>query len=208
MQGFVFNIRRPTLNDRRIREALGLLFDYEWTNRQLFNGAYTRTRSYFENSELAASGLPSEGELKILEPLRGKVPDEVFDKAFELPKTQGNGVIREQQRRGLPAVDRGRLESRERPDAGRSGQAGETGAPAASGRFRTRAAALQAQLADLGIELEIRRVDVSQYINRLRSRDYDMIVGTFSQSNSLATNSVSIGTRRARTIPAAATSSA
>jgi microcin C transport system substrate-binding protein len=135
MQGFIFNIRRPLLQDRRVREALGLLFDYEWTNRQLFNGAYTRTRSYFDNSELASSGLPSEDELKILEPLRGKVPDEVFDKAFELPQTQGNGVIREQQRQAY------RL-------------------------------------------LEIRRVDVSQYINRLRSRDYDMIVSGFGQSNS------------------------
>ena len=67
MQGFIFNIRRLHLQDRRVREALGLLFDYEWTNRQLFNGAYTRTRSYFDNSELASSGLPSEDERKILE---------------------------------------------------------------------------------------------------------------------------------------------
>src|SRR3546814_5366896 len=89
MHGFIFNILRPQLEDRRVREALGFLFDFEWTNRQLFNGAYTRTRSYFDNSELASSGLPNDDELKVLEPLRGKIPDEVFDKPFELPRTEG-----------------------------------------------------------------------------------------------------------------------
>ena len=184
MQGFVFNIRRPTLNDRRIREALGLLFDYEWTNRQLFNGAYTRTRSYFENSELAASGLPSEGELKILEPLRGKVPDEVFDKAFELPKTQGNGVIREQQRQAYRLLTEAgwKVENDQMLDA--QGKPVKLELLLLQADFERVLLPYKRNLADLGIELEIRRVDVSQYINRLRSRDYDMIVGTFSQSNS------------------------
>ncbi len=78
MQGFIFNTRRPLFTDRRVREALGLLFDYEWANRQLFNGAYTRTRSYFDNSELASVGLPSADELKLLEPLRAQIPPQVF----------------------------------------------------------------------------------------------------------------------------------
>lgn len=184
MQGFVFNIRRPTLNDRRIREALGLLFDYEWTNRQLFNGAYTRTRSYFENSELAASGLPSEGELKILEPLRGKVPDEVFDKAFELPKTQGNGVIREQQRQAYRLLTEAgwKVENDQMLDA--QGKPVKLELLLLQADFERVLLPYKRNLADLGIELEIRRVDVSQYINRLRSRDYDMIVSGFGQSNS------------------------
>ncbi len=184
MQGFIFNIRRPHLQDRRVREALGLLFDYEWTNRQLFNGAYTRTRSYFENSELAASGLPSEGELKILEPLRGKVPDEVFDKAFELPKTQGNGVIREQQRQAYRLLTEAgwKVENDQMLDA--QGKPVKLELLLLQADFERVLLPYKRNLADLGIELEIRRVDVSQYINRLRSRDYDMIVGTFSQSNS------------------------
>ncbi|MDO9321610.1 MAG: extracellular solute-binding protein, partial [Pseudomonas sp.] len=82
MQGFVFNIRRPIFQDRRVREALSLLLDFEWTNKQLFNGAYTRTRSYFENSELASSGLPTGNELKILEPLRDKLDPKLFTQAF------------------------------------------------------------------------------------------------------------------------------
>ncbi len=184
MQGFVFNIRRPTLNDRRIREALGLLFDYEWTNRQLFNGAYTRTRSYFENSELAASGLPSEGELKILEPLRGKVPDEVFDKAFELPQTPGNGVIREQQRQAYRLLTEAgwKVENDQMLDA--QGKPVKLEFLLVQAEFERVLLPYKRNLADLGIELEIRRVDVSQYINRLRSRDYDMIVSGFGQSNS------------------------
>ncbi|MBL3363945.1 ABC transporter substrate-binding protein, partial [Klebsiella pneumoniae] len=71
--------------DVRVREALSLLLDYEWTNKQLFNGAYTRTGSYFENSEMAASGLPGPDELEILEPLRGKIPEQVFTQAFRNP---------------------------------------------------------------------------------------------------------------------------
>src|SRR5690606_34823467 len=67
MQGFVFNLRRPIFQDVRVREALSLLLDFEWTNKQLFNGAYTRTTSYFENSDMAASGLPDAAELKLLE---------------------------------------------------------------------------------------------------------------------------------------------
>lgn len=71
MQGFVFNLRKPVFQDVRVREALTLLLDFEWTNKQLFNGSYSRTKSYFDNSEMATSGLPSAEELKILEPLRG-----------------------------------------------------------------------------------------------------------------------------------------
>ncbi|MAL90633.1 MAG: hypothetical protein CMK94_03635 [Pseudomonas sp.] len=184
MQGFIFNIRRPLLQDRRVREALGLLFDYEWTNRQLFNGAYTRTRSYFDNSELASSGLPSEDELKILEPLRGKVPDEVFDKAFELPQTQGNGVIREQQRQAYRLLTEAgwKVENDKMLDA--QGKPVKLEFLLVQAEFERVLLPYKRNLADLGIELEIRRVDVSQYINRLRSRDYDMIVSGFGQSNS------------------------
>ncbi len=74
LQGLVFNLRRPLFEDRRVRQALSLLFDFEWTNRQLFGGRYKRLRSYFDNSEMAARGLPGADELALLEPLRGKSP--------------------------------------------------------------------------------------------------------------------------------------
>src|SRR5690606_24620253 len=74
MQGYVFNLRRPIFQDRRVREAIAQLFDFEWANKQLFYGSYKRTHSYFENSEMAARGLPDAAELKLLEPLRDKLP--------------------------------------------------------------------------------------------------------------------------------------
>jgi microcin C transport system substrate-binding protein len=184
MQGFVFNIRRPLFKDRRVREALGLLLDFEWTNKQLFYGSYTRTNSYFENSELAATGLPSDDELKLLEPLRDKLDPRVFSEPFSAPHTDASGIIREQQRRayqllqeaGWKIVDDHMVDT--------------TGTPVkfefllAQIDFERVLLPFKRNLADLGIKLDIRRVDVSQYITRLRSRDYDMIVGGFGQSSS------------------------
>lgn len=184
MQGFIFNIRRPLLQDRRVREALALLFDFEWTNRQLFNGAYFRTHSYFDNSELASSGLPGKDELAVLEPLRGQIPDEVFEKPFELPITDGNGIIREQQRRAYQLLTEAgwHVENDRMVDA--QGKPVKLEFLLVQSEFERVLLPYKRNLADLGIELEIRRVDVSQYVNRLRSRDFDMIVSGFGQSNS------------------------
>ena len=184
MQGFIFNTRRPLFTDRRVREALGLLFDYEWANRQLFNGAYTRTRSYFDNSELASVGLPSADELKLLEPLRAQIPPQVFTDEYQPPVTDGSGIIREQQRRAYQLFQEAgwRVDGDQMLDS--------TGKPVsfefllAQTEFERVLLPFKRNLADLGIELVIRRVDVSQYINRLRSRDFDLIVGGFGQSNS------------------------
>lgn len=184
MQGFIFNIRRPLFQDRRVREALALLFDFEWANRQLFNGAYTRTRSYFDNSELASRGLPDVAELKILEPLREQIPPEVFTSEFRLPTTDGSGIIRDQQRRAYQLLQEAgwRIEGDRMLDA--RGQPVRIEFLLAQADFERILLPYKRNLADLGIELDIRRVDVSQYINRLRSRDFDMMVGGFSQSNS------------------------
>jgi microcin C transport system substrate-binding protein len=94
MQAFAFNTRRPLFRDRRVREALGCLFDFEWANKNLFYGAYTRTESYFSNSDLASTGLPSADELKILDPLKDEIPAAVFTKVYAAPKTDGTGDIR------------------------------------------------------------------------------------------------------------------
>ncbi|WP_181298461.1 extracellular solute-binding protein [Pseudomonas sp. Q2-TVG4-2] len=184
MQGFIFNTRRQHLQDVRVREALALLFDFEWTNRQLFNGAYTRTTSYFDNSGLGSSGLPSEEELSILEPLRGQIPDEVFEKPFELPQTNADGMIREQQRRAYELLTAAgwKIENDRMVDA--DGKPVKLEFLLVQADFERVLLPYKRNLAGLGIDLEIRRVDVSQYINRLRSRDYDMIVSGFGQSSS------------------------
>jgi microcin C transport system substrate-binding protein len=184
MQGFIFNLRRPVFQDPKVREALSLLLDFQWTNKQLFNGAYTRTKSYFDNSEMGSSGLPSEQELALLEPLRGKIPDRVFNEEFKLPVTDGSGMIRPQQRRAFQLLQEAgwRIEGDKMVDA--QGKPVTLEFLLAQTEFERILLPYKRNLSDIGIDLVIRRVDVSQYVNRLRSRDYDMIVSSFPQSSS------------------------
>lgn len=184
MQGFVFNTRRELFQDVRVREALALLFDFQWANKNLFNGAYTRTHSYFDNSELAATGLPGPEELKILEPLRSQLPAQLFSQPFKVPETDGSGVIREQQRRAYQLLQEAgwKIANDQMLDA--KGKPVVIEFLLAQTEFERVLLPYKRNLRDLGINLEIRRVDVSQYVNRLRSRDFDLIVGGFPQSNS------------------------
>ncbi|HAC27408.1 MAG TPA: hypothetical protein DCF82_06300, partial [Marinobacter hydrocarbonoclasticus] len=91
MQGFIFNTRKPVFRDPLVREALAYGFDFQWANQNLFFGQYTRTSSYFENSDLASSGLPEGRELEILEAYRDQLSPDVFTEAYFPPDT-GNGV--------------------------------------------------------------------------------------------------------------------
>ncbi|MCI0994247.1 extracellular solute-binding protein [Pseudomonas corrugata] len=184
MQGFVYNLRRPMFQDVRVRKALSLLLDFEWTNKQLFNGAYARTRSYFENSEMAATGLPGEDELKILEPLRGKIPEQVFTEAFQPSICDGSGMIRDHQRQAYQLLQEAgwRIVDDKMVDA--QGKPVVLEFLLAQTEFERILLPFKRNLSDLGIELVIRRVDVSQYINRVRSRDFDLVVGSFPQSSS------------------------
>ena len=184
MQGFVFNQRRPLFTDIRVRRALALMLDFEWTNKQLFNGAYKRNTSFFENSEMAAKGLPDAAELKLLEPLRGQVPAEVFTQPWENPVTDGSGMIREQQREAYRLLQEAgwRIQNDRMLDA--QGQPAVIEFLVAQPDFERILLPYKRNLKDLGIDLVLRRVDMSQYVNRLRSRDFDMIVASFPQSAS------------------------
>ena len=184
-QGFIFNLRRPQFRDRRVREALGYAFDFEWMNENLSFGLYERIRSYFENSELAARGLPSPAELAILEPLRGRIPEEVFTSEYQPPKTDGSGKIRGNLRRatelfaeaGWKIVD-GRLIHV------------ETGEPMAfeillpsAGLERT-ALPFKKNLERLGVAASVRTVDTAQFRQRMDTFDFDMTTQRILQSNS------------------------
>ncbi len=94
MQGYIYNTRRVLFSDPKVRQALAYAFDFEWTNRNLFYSQYKRTRSYFDNSELTAKGLPGADELAILTPYRGRIPDEIFTAEYTPPRTMGDGRIR------------------------------------------------------------------------------------------------------------------
>lgn len=184
MQGFTFNIRKKMFQDPRVREAIGLLFDFEWTNKQLFYSSYIRTQSFFANSELAAQGLPSAEELELLEPLRGSIPDEVFTKSYQTPISDGTGIIRERRLEAWRllqdagySIDNDRMVNAE-------GEPLEFEFIIAQANLERVLLPFKRNLAELGIEMTIRRTDVSQYINRMRSRDFDMTSSIWSQSNS------------------------
>jgi len=184
MQGFVFNLRRPVFQDVRVRQALSLLLDFEWTNKQLFNGAYARTRSYFENSEMAATGLPDQDQLAILDPFRGKIPDQVFSEAFQNSVCDGSGMIRAQQRKAYQLLQEAGWRIVDDKMVDTNGKPVSIEFLLAQTEFERVLLPFKRNMSDLGIDLVIRRVDVSQYINRVRSRDFDMVVGSFPQSSS------------------------
>jgi microcin C transport system substrate-binding protein len=184
MQAFWFNTRRDKFADRRVRKALNYLFDFEWSNENLFYNTYTRTTSYFANSELASSGLPQGSELEILEPFRGRVPDEVFNEVFTVPQTDGSGTIpRENLRaaRELLAEAGWEVQDQKLTNTA-SGEVMQIEFLLISPSFERVVAPVLQNMERLGIEATMRTVDTSQYINRLDAFDYDMIVSTQRQS--------------------------
>lgn len=183
MQAFAFNLRRPLFQDRRVREGLNYLFDYEWTRANLSYGLYKRTKSYFANTELAAEGLPSPAELKILEPYRGRIPDEVFTKPFEPPVTDGSGNIRQNLRTALGLFKEAGWELKNNKLVN-----GKTGEPMKFEFLLAQAdmeRVIQPFLRNLeraGIEATIRIVDTAQYQNRTDNFDFDVVIERLPQS--------------------------
>ncbi|MGB0712149.1 MAG: extracellular solute-binding protein [Gammaproteobacteria bacterium] len=182
MQGFVFNTRRALFSDRRVREAIGLAFDFEWSNKNLFYDAYTRSVSYFSNTEMAASGKPDAAELALLEPFRGQVPDSVFDAAYEPPVTRGDGRIRPQLRKATQLLKAAgwRIQGGKLVDA--QGKPFEFELLLVSPLFERIGLPFKQNLQRLGITMNLRTVDTAQYIERIRGFDFDMVVSTFGQS--------------------------
>ncbi|MDP2227135.1 MAG: extracellular solute-binding protein [Moraxellaceae bacterium] len=184
MQGFGFNLRRPIFQDVKVREALGLAFDFEWSNRTLFNMAYTRTDSYFSNSELGAKGSPSAAELTLLEPFRAQLPASVFAAVQPPPKTDGSGNARAQllKAQQLLASAGWTIKNGKLVNAQNQPMAFEI--LLAQPEFERIVQPFRQNLARLGIDMRIRIVDVSQYVERMRRFDYDMTVVSFAQSQS------------------------
>ncbi|MDR3425639.1 MAG: extracellular solute-binding protein [Alphaproteobacteria bacterium] len=182
MQAFIFNTRRPLFQDRRVREALGYAFDFEWSNKNFAYGAYKRTSSYFENSELAAKGLPSPAELKLLEPFRKQLPDDVFTKVFTLPKTDGSGEDRDNLRKAADLLrDAGwTIKNGVLTDA--QGHPFKFEIIDAEPMFERWTEPFITNLKRLGIDATFRVVDTSQFQNRMDDFDFDMTIGVFGQS--------------------------
>ena len=185
MQAFVYNTRRPVFQDRRVRQALAYAFDFEWTNRTLFFSQYTRTESFFSNSELASSGLPEGEELEILERYRDRLSPEVFNTLYRAPQTDGSGWPRENLRTAFALLKDAGWEVRDfKLVHVATGQPMQFEILLVSPAFERIVLPFMRNLKRLGIEPRVRLVDQSQYINRLRAFDFDMLVGGWGQSES------------------------
>lgn len=185
MQGFLYNTRKSVFKDPGLRQALAYAFDFDWTNQNLFYDQYTRTESYFENSELAATGLPSEAELELLTPYRDQLPGEVFTEEYSPPSTTGEGGLRGNLRTAVELLAKAGWGFKE----GRMVNL-ETGEPLrfeillAQKAFERIVNPFVQNLQRLGIDASMRRIDTTQYVQRVQSFQFDMIVMTIGQSNS------------------------
>jgi len=183
MQAFVFNIRRDKFKDPRVRRAFNFVFDFEEMNRQLFFGQYKRIASFFEGTELAATGVPSGKELEILETVRGKVPDELFAQPYTNPVGGNPEAVRSNLREALRLFREAGYEIKDtRLVDARSGKQFAVeflvDEPAAE-RF---VLFYKPSLDRLGMLVSVRVVDAAQYENRLRQWDFDIIVASWAQS--------------------------
>ncbi len=184
MQGFVMNTRRPVFNDPRVRHAVALAFDFEWCNANLFYGAYTRTQSYFSNSDLACSGIPEGAELALLAPFRDSLPAELFTQPFKLPETDGSGNNRAGLMQALAQFKQAGWEVKDRKLVDPKGQPMSFEILLDQPAFERIALPYVQWLAKLGIEARVRTVDPAQYQRLSDNYDFDMTIVVFPESDS------------------------
>jgi microcin C transport system substrate-binding protein len=183
MQGFVYNTRRPMFQDPRVRQALAHAFDFEWTNEHLFYGAYTRTTSYFSNSELASRGRPGPAELAVLEPLRGAIPDEVFTTEYRPPSTAAPDSLRDSLLEALELLrEAGWVVKDLRLVNARTGQPMRFEILLNDPSWERIVLPFIRNLERLGIAARVRTVDTAQYRYRMDHFDFDITVWVWSQS--------------------------
>lgn len=181
--GFIPNLRREKFSDDRVRRALNYAYDFEDQNRTLFFGQYVRVNSFYFGTELAASGLPTGRELDILESLRGQVPDSVFDTPYENPVGGTPANVRANLRKAVDLFKEAGYELKDNRMVNIA-----TGEPFTleillNGPIIEKVALPYAKsLKRIGVEARVRVIESSQYINRLRSRDYDMIYNGWGQT--------------------------
>lgn len=183
MQAFAINARKSKFSDARVRRALGYAFDFNYTNRTLFFGQYKRTKSYFENSELASSGLPKGEELKILKRFKGRVPPEVFTRVYDVPSYKNRRELRRGLREAFKLLKAaGWVVRNQKLVNEKTGEAMEFEILTGSQEFERILLPFAKNLERLGIKARVRLVDPSQYEARMRKFDYDITTLNFGQS--------------------------
>ena len=186
MQCFVFNIRRPQFQDRRVRQAFALAFDFEWANKNLFFGQYARVGSYFQGTELAApADMPQGRELEILNEVKDQVPPEVFTAVHTNPANNSPDDLRGNLRKAVQLLKEAGYEVKDGVliDT-KTGKQLTVEFLLVSPLFERIVQPYIANLQRLGIKATLRMVDSAQYTRRLNVFDYDIVVGNFAQSDS------------------------
>jgi microcin C transport system substrate-binding protein len=184
MQGFAMNTRRPIFKDVRVRKALAWAYDFEWANKNLFYSAYTRTDSYFSNSDLASSGIPEGAELALLEQYRDKLPPELFKEPFALPVTDGSGNDRKELKVALAMLQSAGWKVQDLKLVDPQGNQMSFEIVLDEPAFERVALPYVQNLSRLGIDVRVRTVDPSQYQQLMDNYDYDMTVAVFGESDS------------------------
>ena len=183
MQGFFINTRKEIFKDPIVRKALNYAFDFEWTNKALFFSQYKRTNSYFSNSELAASNLPTKEELILLEPFKNKLTKEIFNQTFKNPINDGSGDIRTNLRIANKLLyDAGWIVKDGKRINEKSGIPLKFTILLVSPEFERIALPYAKNLKKIGIEAKVRTVDSAQYERRLENFSFDMAVISRGQS--------------------------
>jgi len=182
MQAFIFNLRKPLFTDIQVRKALNELFDFEWMNKNLFFNAYTRNLSYFDNSELAARGVPNAAEIALLEPFRNQLPPTIFTEAFKLPITDGSGRNRDNLRRALGLFEQAGWVLKDGKLVNAKGENFQFELLLNSQSFERVALAFGQSLQRAGITMNVRVVDAAQYQKRSENFDFDMMIESMGQS--------------------------
>lgn len=183
MQAFAFNIRREKFKDPRVRRAFNFAFDFDEMNRQLFYGQYTRVNSYFEGTELASSGVPAGLELQILETVRDKVPADLFTKPYTNPAGGNQQALRNNLREALALLREAGWEIRDTKLVNaKTGEAMSVELLVEQPAFERVMLFYKPSLERLGIAVSVRTIDSSQYENRLRQWDFDIITANWGQS--------------------------
>jgi microcin C transport system substrate-binding protein len=181
-QGWFINTRREKFTDPRVREALIQAFDFEWTNKTIMYGAYARTHSPFQNSDMMASGPPSPEELKLLEPFRGQVPDEVFGAPFVPPVSDGSGQDRALLRKAAQLLQDAGIVIKDGKRVLPNGEVFKIEFLIDEPSIQPHHAPYVKNLGTLGIEASVRLVDPVQYRARVEDFDFDMTIERFSMS--------------------------
>ena len=181
-QGWFINTRREKFKDPRVREALICAFDFEWTNKTVMYGAYARTSSPFQNSDMVASGPPSPEELKLLEPFRGQVPDEVFGEPFVPPVSDGSGQDRMLLRKAQQLLNDAGLVIKDNKRFLPNGEPFRIEFLLDEQSFLPHHASLIKNLGLLGVDASARLVDAVQYRARVEAFDFDITTERLSMS--------------------------